>query len=133
MAAEMVQWAGVTRAFSLRALATALLSGVLLFGGSCLNPRPEELPSGGNTRNPGQTEPLVPGFVDPGIGGDDLPPQSDDDGADQPNGTGNEGQQPGTMVPVNDMGSAPPGDTPADAGFGPDEGIPAPDAGVDGG
>jgi hypothetical protein len=126
----VVQSAGVTQALHPRLLATALLSGLLLLGGSCLNPRPEELPSAdpGNPMQPGS---IGPNATDPGIGGDNLPPQFADDD-DDASGESNEEPSPATQPPV--VGVSPdPAEPPKDAGLVPDEEIAAPDAGVDGG
>jgi hypothetical protein len=124
---EVVQWAGVTHVGRLRLLAIALLSGVVLLGGSCLNPRPEELPSA-DPQTPMQPGSIGPNATNPGIGGDDLPPQFGEDIDDAPGNMSN-GQTPETQPPVTGV----PPEPAADAGLVPGEGIPPPDAGVDGG
>jgi hypothetical protein len=124
----VVQWAGVTRFAELRQLASALaLLAVVLAGESCLNPRPEELPSTTDESSPRNPQMMGVTGNDPGIGGDDLPPDYADD-ADGMGQTPSIGEQPGTPGNM----SAPPSGMAADAGA-PGEGPPARDAGADGG
>jgi hypothetical protein len=128
---EVVQWAGVTRAGSLRLLAAALaLFGGTLLGGSCLNPRPEELPSSAEF-SPRDPRPTSPNGSDPGIGGDDLPPQFGEDTEGGAPGQTPINGQPATQTPPGNMNEGPTG-TAADAGA-PGGAVPVPDAGVDGG
>jgi len=130
---EVVHWAGVAQPGSLRWLSAALvLSGAMLFAPSCLNPRPDDMPSS-LERNP-STRPTLPGSGsmaptgnNPGIGGDNL--------FEEPSGEGQVPLEPGVTAPP---GSNDP-DDPDQPSF-PDAGVGGPgidplssDAGPDGG
>jgi hypothetical protein len=73
---EVVHWAGVARAGSLRWISAALVvAGAVLFAASCLNPRPDDMPSTfneGPSAQPSNPGAMLPTGDNPGIGGDNL-------------------------------------------------------------
>ena len=116
--AKVVHWAGVKRVVQLPTMVAVLsLLGAALLAGSCLNPRPEELPSADNE----PSSPLEPGpgtaTGNPGIGGDVLGPNLDDGDAPSDNESngqspdpspGDEAVPPSSVAPNADAGVAPP-------------------------
>lgn len=124
---EVVHSAGVARTGSFRWISAALvLSGAVSFAASCLNPRPDDMPSalGEDDLQPGNPEPTAPTGVNPGIGGDNLVEDPDDDEGGLP-------ITPGMMSPEDPEGPSVVGSP--DAGAGPGINPFEPDAGADGG
>jgi hypothetical protein len=120
---EVVDWAGVTWAGSLRWSSAALvLTGAVLFAASCLNPRPDDMPSalngGAGTPQPSNPGAMLPTGDNPGIGGDNL--------IEEPDVEGQVPLQPGATGDPDDVSSP-------DAGSGQGIDPAAVDAGPDGG
>lgn len=121
----------MARACSLRRISAALaLTGAVLFAASCLNPRPDDMPS--SLDEGPSAQPSVPGSMaatgdNPGIGGDNLFEEPGIDG-EVPIAPGNPNAPDFDGDDTDDTNGGA-----ADAGAGPGIAPPASDAGPDGG